>query len=1408
MENSIEYFRYNLPRKNQNCWSPSRLIINNYWLWNEVEFYFVGGRLFLNGRNASGKSNALAAAITLCLDGEKERKRMDTMRSSDKRIQDYIIGPLDVNRDNPLYHDERTSYIALEFVKLPSSYISIGIGLKCSRARQGQDVDFWGFILDDGRRIGKDYQLYQLSGGKRYPLSYQQLKNELKDPSKITRKVSEYKKMVNDTLFGFPHLVQYNELMNLLINLRSPQLSSHLIPSTVSNTLCMSLPPIDSAVISNIHEILRTIDEYYDMKQQRRQQREKVMEWEETESNLARYRAQLQALRISTSIDQILKDEAKLSSLGEEIKKLEVELVSLQKKKSVYGLREQRLIEQLKVLRQHEVFKDASHRQDLEAKISNLQGRLKKALKLINDTDEKIKQLEVYIVQVKVDWDQLISKAKLMMSEIAQLLERIHWLKGEDRVKFFSSLVDGWRIEGIIDWEQIRSELISFRKEWRVEQNVLQEVKSLFSVWKQADTAYKVQSEHAKKLQQKLREADDFLNKAIDNWDGVYINLSDFLSEWLKSEAVEENIIPQSIQDEVINSVPDTPDFAVSWDRLLTPVRTWKDNYRNKLQERILEQGKRVDSAQANVDDLSDKIEKLRNQKELDPDRRPGRIKARELLMKEKIPYLPLYAVCKPRDSMDPETVANIESLLDEMGLLDALVIPEPFHRQASLLLCEQSLGDAWIKPVPQTGAPSLWDYLEPDRDEGWAVEIEGVLRSIRLDGQGPVSLDVKSGWRHGILHGTANDRKEVLFLGFEARERRRQAEIKLLQAELEKGYGILEEEKKIKELLDKKLQSLDVWWGRRDEEPFFEEYDKARNKVVGARVELNSCRSNLGIANKLLNRLANEKNQKWEAMINRCKGSVYSEGDVSEEMLEEAFNITESGERNTNKIIDYVDTFKSMQIEYHGKKEKSQDEKTGLNRVKEESLIITNENEGLIAQLRQIEALLKQKGYESISRRIQVLEGVKNKIAEWFRGKRMARFNVLESKVPEMQAKVEGQRRYCTEQALKIRNMSEHLWEIINTSPYLENYLKAFPDIKLNREDIHELCKDVLRPRRQARDTASMEKNIQDDINKQVVALQGQFHEGKHLFIEFACELEEEVWSITLILDGRRVNLRIFSEWLQGEVSRYDKIIQEKERDLFENYIMRTVGDNIKRYIVQAQDWVEQINLQLKKYNLADGEYFQLKWRERNGGDKTDQLSSIAHIILQPALNTENQQEVISLFKQEIDKIRELEKTGNLHNKSFFKALEELFDYRSWYEFAIFSIRKEYGRVEIRDEGFGKRSGAQKALCLYMPLLSAAMVRYTQAREDAPRIIGLDEAFAGVDDSNIREVLQFMVESGFSWIITSEKISGEIDVLPSSITYFMVTEGSTTAFDYYLWDGTRRADVVKPLPIVQAQLF
>ena len=98
-------------------------------------------------------------------------------------------------------------------------------------------MDFWGFVLENGRRVGTDFALYHLGHdpetGKtvKIPLSRRELVHAIGADGQVVSSHSEYMALVNARVYGFREIGQYEELMRLLIQLRSPKLSRDFKPT-------------------------------------------------------------------------------------------------------------------------------------------------------------------------------------------------------------------------------------------------------------------------------------------------------------------------------------------------------------------------------------------------------------------------------------------------------------------------------------------------------------------------------------------------------------------------------------------------------------------------------------------------------------------------------------------------------------------------------------------------------------------------------------------------------------------------------------------------------------------------------------------------------------------------------------------------------------------------------------------------------------------------------------------------------------------------------------------------------------------------------------------------------------------------------------------------------------------------
>ena len=96
----------------------------------------------------------------------------------------------------------------------------------------------------------------------------------------------------------------------------------------------------------------------------------------------------------------------------------------------------------------------------------------------------------------------------------------------------------------------------------------------------------------------------------------------------------------------------------------------------------------------------------------------------------------------------------------------------------------------------------------------------------------------------------------------------------------------------------------------------------------------------------------------------------------------------------------------------------------------------------------------------------------------------------------------------------------------------------------------------------------------------------------------------------------------------------------------------------------------------------------------------------------------------------------------------------------------------------------------------MYIPLFAGIYAKFNSARRDAPRIVALDEAFAGVDDDNILDCFRIMNEMDLDYILTSQILWGDY----SSIKHLAISElyhlpsSNVVSIIRYKWDGIKRS--------------
>jgi hypothetical protein len=132
-------------------------------------------------------------------------------------------------------------------------FFTIGCGMK---AVQGRGITrHWFFVTD--RRIGEELLLVDHTG---VALTAERLGDELGTRGTVHHRKRDYRRAVDERLFGLGEQ-RYGALVDLLVKIRQPQLSKRPDERSLSAALTDALPPLEQALLHNVAEAFRALED-------------------------------------------------------------------------------------------------------------------------------------------------------------------------------------------------------------------------------------------------------------------------------------------------------------------------------------------------------------------------------------------------------------------------------------------------------------------------------------------------------------------------------------------------------------------------------------------------------------------------------------------------------------------------------------------------------------------------------------------------------------------------------------------------------------------------------------------------------------------------------------------------------------------------------------------------------------------------------------------------------------------------------------------------------------------------------------------------------------------------------------------------------------------------------------------
>lgn len=1339
-----------LPTPAATRWRPLRAGLQDIWQYDHTtRFVFHHGRLLLRGRNGAGKTKVVEVLLPFLLEGKLNPSRLDPFGTRSRKMHYNILPP---ERDAA----SAIGYVWLEFGRRDADghdrYVTIGAGLK---ARKSSDnVDSWFFVVHD-RRIDVDLALLH---DDRRPLGRPALAEAVGEDGTVIETSREYRAAVNRALFG-TEPDQYDALVEALLRLRQPHLSERLDPDAVGDVLADSLPPLDA---TRVHEVAEGFERLEAHRRDLDDRRRTLGAVEQFLGEYRGYAATVAAVRaraltradsaVRAAADRVTGAEeahdravAASAELRERLTTAEGELDAIRMR--IHTLEtsdEYRAVQQLEEaetqLERDERLAEGAERRHQETAEAHRQATARTERAATDATARR-----AAVEQTERDAGVAAAAAELR-GEHATVAGLVPTDPTADTTAANGALrsIHEERRRSIIAVQQAVAAVEQARAEETESTRRLQDTR--------AETGDREAELRA--AEQDAQQAVDDHRERIDTWayGTTELRLDD---------------------DELATLVDADPTDT------LGVARGFAGGRRDRIDVEIAEADAAARGAAERLADAQAEHDALASATHQSPTAPPWRTAERT-----DRPGAPLYLLLELDDRLDATAGANIEAALHAAGLLDAWVTPDG-------TVLDSDTHDAVALPSDPAPGRSLADVARPAPDAGVNERVvTDILRSIGFVDRG-ASGDQGRHWvapdgrfRLGPLAGAARG-DAVRYLGETARRRERERRLTELAATIDQLRDDLADARRTAEQARDRRRQLDL---ELDALPAVAPVLEARAKVTAAAGHLEDSRERERAA---ADRVAEAEHRRVQAETARDATADEHRLGPYVDRLDELATATDawrSAAREwlhaADRWLDAAGRLAELQAAAAATAERlagADDDRTEAHR----ELARTREQvrtlrEAVGATRDELLTALGEARHEQV--RLDGLVGTlhDDRVTA---AKELGAAETEQAAAAEAHDRVRHERESAAHgvQLLATLGVLQQLvddiptddpatWSVRATLEVARQVGKLGPDVPDAPEAVEELLsatRNRLARRQQEllRDLVAGIRLFPTEHPGGVLVYEAQ-HQGR-----------------TYRLDGLVTELR-------EDVAERDARLQGDERELLESFLAGELHEHLRSRIRDATDLVEAMNEQLARCRTAAGQQLRLRWRvDEDAPPATEQ--AIELLLRGSGLLTEDQRGQLRAYLHErLREAREGEAAVSL-----FERIAGAFDYRRWHRFTIeFRDASAGSWRRLTRQAHGTGSGGEKAVMLHLPLF-AAMAAHYHSRPTAPRLIVLDEVFAGIDRGTRGQLMGLLVELDLDVLFTSHEEWGFYRELDGLSTYHLVREPDVPGVlaEWFVWDGANR---------------
>ncbi|MFC9659106.1 SbcC/MukB-like Walker B domain-containing protein [Nocardia sp. NPDC127606] len=1407
---------------------PTRAGIVNLWDYRDQEFSFADGRLVLRGPNGSGKTKALEVLFPFVLDGRIEPRRLNPFAGEERTM-----------KSNLLYRKQESaySYVWMEFARGSwddPETVTVGIGMRATRS--SDKVTRWYFVADG--RAGVDFSLI---GPDDRPLTRKQLAEQIGSDAIVDRPV-EYRAAIDARMFGLG-VQRYDQLINLILTLRRPQLAKNLDPRGLSQALTDGLRPLDEQLIldaarsfSDMEEVGRTLDGLVQADTATRRFVDVYRKYlaVQAKTDVDQLRTRLDAvtnastalfaataLRTRRETDRT-EAETRAENADQAYEQAIADRENLQRSSAYEG--KQQLDDLADAVRRLET-SAAAHRDKAAEASHTLQRRAEEASR----ATEAVRTAAAALVRGE--------DAVRAAAEEAG----IEWTppSAEGRGDQFTAAVRGHAEERDADVRAVRQAVGKWEtaaadrtRSERLAERAIELRDSAAAEVAHAEAAVALaRSESAAALRTWWNAHSEIFGAVAEP--GAHGDHPDAHPDRARKVASDTTVglfaaLDAAMAGAGVEDIPSASEVLAEWcEPLQEQIRTRRQEARS-----------RAAAAAERRDALVAERAQIAAQRDDAPPAHPARTGVREGL-----PGAPLWQLVRFADSVSPQDAAGIEAALQSSGLLDSWIcgptlpagiysdhflLPLPVDQRpsgrtlADVLVVEDDSADLTV-PTETVAAvlasialhdtsaqprTTTDDTATPDADRSVSGDATGLVTGATLSAlttaaAPQVAVGLAGTFRQGVLVGH-HRKPEAEFIGTTARARRRESRLAEIEAAIEAAAA---------------------------------EHEAARDEDGSATAEL----ATLSAGAKALPRpsaVTSALRSVSEAaglMRSRVEAATQSERELDQAVADVATldkkvraaaqaHRTPREARELDALAAAIRHFENtgtgllrLRAEHERERER---EREGADRHDEARALaeaFAEEAEaarlGYTEQQRKLETLREALGASAadIDRDLDLARGAIEAAKAEQRAARKAANAAIEAvgdaeaayrtanealatALTEVLAEVRSLAPYARPDLLSLLGASvEHRWPSSDaawSTPEQLQYriVAAGPESEpvVLPDEVAALFADLDTATSQVRATEAGRKSTRSAVTTALQEFDAALTaSGRDYRLNW--DAADGLTVVAVHDENGQAALADFAARIDAARRDQELLLTDAERRILEDALLTGLAQQIHERTTDARELISRMGAEMKQRRMSSGNTIGVHWILADG--LSESARSMCKLLDRDttALSQEDLSSVRAHFAAEIRAARTAHP-----ERSYPEILAATLDYRTWRVFSFTLISGDGTEDKLTVARHSALSGGEQSVSLHLPLFAAAHVMLDSADPQAPRLLALDEAFAGVDDNGRSELLGLSVQFDLDLFMTGYDLWITYAHVPGCAHYDLAhsTAENTVSATLLVWDS------------------